>query len=70
MFTPSGTGLESIWCAECIRTGKEMQFFSSKTANMIRQNYLAYADTNLPKPVALFLKQFVIEILKELNEEL
>jgi hypothetical protein len=72
MFTPAkdAQGIATQWCPECIKTGTQLQFYASTTAEMIRKTYRSYVTTNLPKEAKLILRQFVTELLKELNEEL
>lgn len=69
-FKPSGTGLSEVWCPACIKLQGEVQFFSSQTADMIRNTYNEYIDTDLPKEVKLILEQFTIDLLQQLNSEL
>lgn len=63
-------GLEKVWCSSCIRTSKEITFFTQQTATMIREAYKSYVDTNLPREVKLILEQFAAEIIKQLGAEL
>lgn len=62
--------LSAIWCEPCIRIGTQLQFFSTQTANMIRNKFETYEDTALPNQVKLFMRQFVSELLLELGEKL
>lgn len=72
LFTPpeSAQGLGQSWCPQCLKISSEMQFFSTQTAQMIRNIYRGYAETDLPKNIKLILEQFTREIIKQLNEEL
>lgn len=72
MFTPpeGGDPLTQVWCQHCIKIGKQLAFFSSRTAQMIRDTYKTYNDTNLPKEVKLILEQFSRELITNLGEEL
>ncbi len=72
MFTPPerAVGMSQVWCPDCIKISAQINFYAAQTANMIRGVYNSYIDTELPKEVKLILEQFVIEILKNLNEEL
>lgn len=69
-FEPFGTGLSEVWCPSCIRLQTEMQFFSSQTADMIRNTYNEYISTELPNEVKLILEQFVLELMQQLGSEL
>lgn len=69
MFTPS-EGLGETWCPACVRTTKEIMFFTKMTVEMIDRTYKSYINTNLPKQVKLFLEQFTQEIVKNLGGEL
>lgn len=71
-FTPAedSQGMHRIWCPGCIRLSKELVFWSGETAEMIRDVYRAYIDTDLPREVKLILEQFAREIVQKLNEEL
>lgn len=72
LFTPpkDSIGVESIWCPKCIEVVGHLQFYAQETADMIREKYKSYKDTNLPKEVKLFLEAYTREILKELSAEL
>ena len=72
MFTPSDSadGLEKVYCPTCIKLGMQIQFYSTETANMIRNIYKTYANTQLPKEVKLILEQFTREIIANFGEEL
>jgi hypothetical protein len=63
-------GLAKIWCPQCIQLSTQIQFFAGQTANMVRGIYQSYINTELPKEVKLILKQFALEILQQLGEEL
>lgn len=67
---PNAQGVEAVWCSDCIKLANEVKFFTGQTANMIREKWRAYDDTNLPHNVKIFMEQFVKEILMELGEEL
>lgn len=72
LFTPpdDATGVYKIWCPACIRVSAQMNFYASETANMVRNVYATYIDTELPKNVKLILEQFAREIVQQLGEEL
>lgn len=72
MFTPpeDAKGLAETWCPDCIKIVGHLQFYSQQTADMIRNIYHSYIDTNLPKEVKTFLEAYTREILKELSAEL
>jgi len=72
MFTPDpkAIGMATRWCPQCIRISGQMQFFSHQTAEMVRNTYEEYINTDLPAEVKLILEQFTREIIKELGEEL
>lgn len=72
VFTPpeNANGLAKLWCPGCLSIGKQITFFSSQTAEMIRNVYKSYDDTELPKEVKLILTQFATELVKNLGEEL
>lgn len=72
MFTPptDAKGITEVWCPECIKVTTQMQFFSQETAEMIRNTYKSYIDTNLPKETKLFLQAYTQEIMKNLGAEL
>lgn len=69
MFEP-GTGLNEVWCEQCIKLSAEMNFYANQTATMIRTTYQEYIETDLPKEVKLILEQFTRELIKQLGEEL
>lgn len=71
-FEPSegATGLAAIWCVHCIKLGTQIQFFSSQTAQMIRNKYQEYRIDDLPKSEATMITVFARDILSELGEEL
>lgn len=71
-FTPpeDAKGLSKVWCPHCITIGKQVTFFSSQTAQMVRETYNSYIDTNLPQNVKLILEQFSREVIQQLGEEL
>lgn len=71
-FTPpeAAEGLTKIWCPECLKMSQTLLFYSKRTAEMIKNIYTQYDETDLPKEVKLILTQFTREILGELNEEL
>lgn len=71
-FTPpeGATGMARLWCPQCMSIGKQITFFSAETAQMIRNVYKSYNDTELPKEVKLILTQFATELVKNLGEEL
>lgn len=72
IFTPpeEAQGLASIWCPTCVQLGKQVQFFSTQTAQMIRHKYEEYRPAELPQNVSAVLTQFAREIINELGEEL
>lgn len=72
LFTPpkQAQGLAGSWCPQCIKLNGEVRFFTGQTANMIRNKYLEYHETNLPEEVKLILTQFTRELIQELGEEL
>lgn len=63
-------GITKIWCPSCLQISRQITFFSSQTADMIRQVYREYVQTNLPKEVILILEQFTREIIQQLGDEL
>jgi hypothetical protein len=71
-FTPpeNAEGLAKIWCPDCVKIGKQLTFYASQTAQMIRNIYASYDNTELPKDAMLLVTQFAREIVKELGEEL
>lgn len=72
MFVPpkDGKGVAEIYCPVCLNIAKQMTFFSGQTAQMIRNVYKSYIDTELPKEVKLILEQFARELVELLGEEL
>lgn len=71
-FNPpeNGVGIQKIWCPDCIRTAGQVRFYTKQTGQMVKNHYLAYMDTALPKDTKNFLTQFVREILIELGDDL
>lgn len=63
-------GIAKIWCPQCIELTKHLQFYARQTAEMIRAKWQAYAETELPHEVQLFMDAFVRELLLEFGEEL
>lgn len=72
MFVPpkDSKGLAKIYCPQCLSIAKQLTFFSGQTAQMIRNVYKSYIDTELPKEVKLILEQFARELVEQLGEEL
>lgn len=71
-FTPveGAQGLAKIWCPQCVSLGRQLQFFSTQTAQMIRLKYQEMRVEDLPKDVANILTAFTRDIISELGEEL
>lgn len=66
----SPDSLTEQWCSACIRLQRQTTYMAAATADMIRNIWQEYEHTNLPREVKLFLKQYTIEILKQLGAEL
>jgi hypothetical protein len=71
-FTPKSdaTGVASIWCPTCLMLNTQVTFMAGQTANMVRNIYQSYINTNLPNEVKLILEQFTLEVMRELGQEL
>lgn len=71
-FTPPplAEGMAKSWCPECLKLSNTLLYYSQQTANMVREIYQEYINTDLPKEVKLILEQFAREIVEKLNEEL
>lgn len=71
-FTPPPTaeGMAKLWCPQCLKLNNTLVFFSQQTANMVRETYSEYINTDLPKEVKMILEQFAREIVEKLNQEL
>ncbi len=68
---PEGaTGIATKWCPLCVGISTQITFFAGQTADMIRNVYKTYIDTNLPKQVKIILEQYTKELLKNMNQEL
>lgn len=61
-------GVEETWCPSCVALTRQVQFFATQTAAMIRSKYQEYNDTNLPTNVKLILTQFARELITELGQ--
>lgn len=72
LFSPpdNAKGLAEVWCLDCMNIGRQITFFSSQTAQMIRTVYKSYNNTPLPESVKLILTQFARELVENLGEEL
>lgn len=67
---PGAQGVSLDWCPACIAIGTQVKFFTSETTKMIRNKWRQYEETDLPREIKLFMRQFVVEICAEMGEEL
>lgn len=58
------------FCKPCLRLMYQVDYFTSQTAQMIRNKWREYSQTDLPREVKIFMRVFVEEILNEMNHSL